>query len=60
MSEFSPISSRMAPLITAPAMKPLSDTFTGVMPVEPSARMTGKYSGLAPAMTALTAASRTV
>ena len=58
--EFMPISWRKGPLTTAMAAAELVVLGRAVTCVEASARMAGKYSGRAPAMTALTATFSTV
>src|SRR5262245_47723392 len=60
MPVFIAISLRMGPLITGMVANEVVLLDLAVMPLEASARITGKYSGLAPAMTALTATFSTV
>jgi hypothetical protein len=57
---FIPISFRMGPFTTAIEAMALELLLRAVTPVAPRARMTGKYSGRAPAMTAFTATFSTV
>jgi hypothetical protein len=52
--------SRIGPLITAAETSEFVELNSAEIPVEAIARMVGKYSGLAPAITALTAHCRTV
>ena len=58
--EFMPISWRIGPLTTTIAAIELVVLPRALTPVAASARITGKYSGLAPAITALTATFSTV
>src|SRR4029453_8380447 len=60
MPEFMSISLRIGPFITEMVANEFVLLDRAVMPLEASARITGKYSGLAPAMTALTATFSTV
>ena len=55
-----PISLRIGPLTTETTANELVLDERAVCPVAASARMTGRYSGRAPAMTALTATFSTV
>jgi hypothetical protein len=55
-----PISSRIGPLTTAIVAKDVVELERAVMPLAVAARITGRYSGRAPAMTALTATFSTV
>src|SRR5204863_6691322 len=57
---FIPISRRIGPFTTAIAATALEDDPRAVTPVAASARITGKYSGRAPAITAFTATFSTV
>src|SRR5919199_6013410 len=57
---FMPISPRIGPFTTAIAATALEDDPRAVTPVAASARITGKYSGRAPAITAFTATFSTV
>src|SRR6266446_5335641 len=57
---FMPSSWRIGPLTTAMAAAELVVLPRALAPLAASARMTGKYSGLAPAITALTATFSTV
>src|ERR1044072_7442905 len=57
---FIPISFRIGPLTTAIAAIDDVLLIRAENPLEASARITGRYSGLAPAMTALTATFSTV
>jgi hypothetical protein len=58
--EFIPISSRIGPLTSATVANDVVELERPVMPLAIAARMTGRYSGRAPAMTALTATFSTV
>ena len=58
--QFMSISSRIGPLTTAIAAAELVVLARALTCVDARARMTGKYSGFAPAMTALTATFSTV
>ena len=60
MPEFMPISLRIGPLTSAMVANDVVELERPVMPLASAARMTGRYSGLAPAMTALTATFSTV
>ena len=60
MPQFMPISCRIGPLTTVITDAELEVLPRALMPVEASARMTGKNSGRAPAITALTATFSTV
>ena len=60
MPAFIPISSRIGPLTTAIDAIALELLLRAVTPVAASARITGKYSGRAPAITAFTATFSTV
>ncbi len=57
---FMPISWRIGPLTTTMGAAELDVLLRAVISDAASARMTGKYSGLAPAMTAFTATFSTV
>ena len=58
--EFMPISFRIGPLTTTIAAIELVVLPRALTPLAASARITGKYSGFAPAITALTATFSTV
>jgi hypothetical protein len=60
MPELMPISSRIGPLTTVVMASEVVLDERAVMPLAAWARMTGRYSGLAPAITALTATFSTV
>ena len=60
MPAFIPISFLIGPLTTAGAAHDVVLLWRAVMPLAASARMTGRYWGFAPAMTALTATFSTV
>ena len=60
MPEFMPISLRIGPLTIARVAKDVVELERPVIPLASAARMTGRYSGRAPAMTALTATFSTV
>src|SRR5215467_10083456 len=60
MPQFMPISSRIGPFTTARLVIEVVLEHLAVSPVEANARITGKYSGLAPAITAFTATFSTV
>ena len=60
MPEFMPISLRIGPLTIAMVAKDVVELERPVIPLASAARMTGRYSGRAPAITALTATFSTV
>src|SRR5919108_6409309 len=60
MPQFMPSSWRIGPLTTTMAAAELVVLPRALAPLAAMARMTGKYSGLAPAITALTATFSTV
>ena len=60
MPEFMPIWSRMGPFTTTILAKEVVEVKSEVTPVDAMAKITGKYSGFAPAMTALIATFSTV
>ena len=60
MPEFMPISLRIGPLTMATVANEVVELDRAVMPPAIIARITGRYSGLAPAITALTATFSTV
>src|SRR5438132_898745 len=60
MPEFIPISFLIGPFTTVSVANELVLLDRAVMPLAASARITGKYSGRAPAITALTATFSTV